>query len=220
MSNRTLAVTPEIHDYLVNAVGRETELMAKLRAETAKLPSARMQIAPEQGQFMGLLVELMGARRAIEIGTFTGYSALAVASALPSDGHLLACDVNAEWTAIGRRYWQEAGLGSKIELSLRPALETLDELLEGGRAGAFDFAFIDADKENYLAYYERCVLLLRVGGLIAVDNTLWHGDVADSSKNDPETRAIRQLNRRVAQDERVSMSLVPIGDGLLLARKR
>jgi predicted O-methyltransferase YrrM len=220
MSNRTLAVTPEIHDYLVNAVGREPEVLRRLRAETMQLPNARMQIAPEQGQFMALLVELIGVHRALEIGTFTGYSALAVAMALPSDGRLLACDVNEEWTSIGRRYWKEAGVDSKIDLVIRPALETLDELLEGGQAGSFDFAFIDADKENYGSYYERCLILLRVGGLIAVDNALWSGSVADPSDNDPETRAIRELNARAARDSRVTMSLLPIGDGLLLARKR
>lgn len=220
MSNRTLAVTDRIHEYLLRTTVREPEVLAQLREETMRLPMARMQIAPEQGQLMGLLIELTGTKRALEVGVFTGYSALAVALALPSDGRLVACDVNEEWTGIARRYWQRAGVADKIELHLRPALQTLDELLSRGEAGSFDFAFIDADKENYGAYYERCLTLVRVGGVIAVDNALWSGDVADPEKNDVDTVAIRALNQKVAADERVSMSLLPIGDGLLLARKR
>lgn len=220
MSNKTLAVTDRIHDYLLRTTVREPAVLAALREETMRLPMARMQIAPEQGQLMGLLVELLGAKRAIEVGVFTGYSAIAVALALPDDGRLIACDVNEEWTSIARRYFGRAGVEHKVELQLRPALETLDALLAGGQSGAFDFAFIDADKENYAEYYERCLSLLRVGGLVAVDNALWSGDVADPEKDDAETRAIRALNQKVAADQRVTMSLLPIGDGLLLARKR
>lgn len=220
MSNKTLAVTDRIHDYLLRTTVREPAVLAELREETMRLPMARMQIAPEQGQLMGLLVELSSAKRAIEVGVFTGYSAISVALALPADGRLIACDVNEEWTGIARRYFQRAGVEHKIDLRLRPALETLDELLGQGQAQSFDFAFIDADKENYAAYYERCLSLLRVGGLVAVDNALWSGDVADPEKNDAETQAIRALNQTVAADPRVTMSLLPIGDGLLLARKR
>lgn len=219
MSNRTLALTDDIHRYLVEATLREPPLLARLRAETHALPMARMQIAPEQGQFMGLLVELCAARRVLEVGVFTGYSSLAMALALPDDGRLVACDVSDEWTSIARRYWKEAGVDRKIELHLRPALETLAELARAPGA-VFDLAFIDADKEHYDDYYESCLALLRPGGLVLVDNALWSGDVADPSVNDTETSAIRALNAKVRADERVSMSLLPLGDGLLLARKR
>ena len=194
--------------------------MRRLREETASLEEANMQIGPEQGQFMTLLVELMGARSALEVGTFTGYSALAVALGLPDDGCLVACDVSEEWTAIGRRYWEEAGVAHKIDLRLAPALETLDGFLAEGRAGTFDFAFIDADKEGYDAYYERAVKLMRTGGLIVLDNTLWEGKVADPAVTDGDTEAIRILNRKLVGDERVTLSLLPVGDGLTLARKR
>jgi caffeoyl-CoA O-methyltransferase len=220
VSNRTLAVTDQIHAYLLQTTVREPPLLAELRAETMQLPMARMQIAPEQGQLLRFLVELVGARRALEVGVFTGYSALSVALALPADGKLVACDVNPEWTAVARRYFERAGISDRLELHLRPATETLDELLASGAAGSFDFAFVDADKESYAAYYERCLLLLRPGGVLAVDNALWSGDVADPGKADPETEAIRALNQRAAEDPRVSATLVPIGDGLLLARKR
>ena len=194
--------------------------MRRLREETASLEEANMQIGPEQGQFMTLLVELMGAQNALEVGTFTGYSALALALGLPDDGCLVACDVSEEWTAIGRRYWEEAGVAHKIDLRLAPALETLDGLLAEGRAGTFDFAFIDADKEGYDAYYERAVKLIRTGGLIVLDNTLWEGKVADPAVTDRDTEAIRILNRKLVGDERVTLSLLPVGDGLTLARKR
>lgn len=194
--------------------------MRRLREETASMEQANMQISPEQGQFMALLVELIGARSVLEIGTFTGYSALAMAVALPENGVLVACDVSEEWTAIGRRYWEEAGVGHKIELRLAPALETLDALLAEGRAGTFDFAFIDADKEGYDAYYERALELVRLGGLIALDNTLWDGKVADPAATDVDTEAIRAINAKLALDERVTLSLIPVGDGLTLARKR
>ncbi|MCA9594013.1 MAG: class I SAM-dependent methyltransferase [Myxococcales bacterium] len=220
MSTRTLAMSDRIHEYLLSVTLRESEPMRRLRDETAKLPNSRMQISPEQGQLMALLVELLGARQAIEVGVFTGYSALSVALALPSDGRLIACDVNEEWTAIARRYWEEAGVAAKIELRLAPALQTLDALIAEGKAGQFDFCFIDADKGNYDAYYERCLTLLRPGGLLAIDNALWGGDVADPSNQEQSTKVIRALNAKVGADARVSSSLVPIGDGLHLARKR
>lgn len=194
--------------------------MRRLREETASMEQANMQIGPEQGQFMALLIELIGARSVLEVGTFTGYSALAMAVALPENGALVACDVSEEWTAIGRRYWEEAGVAHKIELRLAPALETLDALLAEGRAGTFDFAFIDADKEGYDAYYERALELVRLGGLIALDNTLWEGKVADPAATDVDTEAIRAINAKLALDERVTLSLITVGDGLTLARKR
>lgn len=219
MSNRTIEINDRIYDYLLTVSVREPPLLARLRAETAADSAGGMQVAPEQGQFMALLVELIGARRALEIGTYTGYSALCVAMALPEDGRLICCDTSEEWTAIARRYWAEAGVAGRIDLQLRPALETLDALLANGEDGRFDFAFIDADKENYQNYYERCLKLLRPGGLVAVDNTLWGGSVANPEKTDTETEAIRRFNARLHTDMRVSISLVPIGDGLTLARK-
>ncbi len=219
MSNRTLAVTDKIHDYLVTRTLREPPLFRKLRAETARLDNHDMQIAPEQGQFMALLVELIGARQALEIGTFTGYSALWIAAALPPDGRLICCDVSREWTRIAKRYWRAAHLAERIDLRLAPALDTLATLLAAGR-GTFDFAFIDADKENYDGYYERVLELLRPGGLVAVDNALAAGRVVRPRKDDARTRTIAALNAKVQADARVSASLVPIGDGLLLARKR
>jgi caffeoyl-CoA O-methyltransferase len=220
VSNRTIAITDPLYDYLVRVTVREPELLVRLRRETREMRGAGMQIAPEQGQFMTLLVELIGARRTLEIGTYTGYSSLCVAAALPEDGQLIACDVSEEYTQVARRYWQQAKLAHKIELRLGPALQTLDALLAEGGADSFDFAFIDADKETYDAYYERCLRLIRRGGLIAVDNALWGGSVADPARDDEDTRAIRALNQKVAGDARVTMSLVPIGDGLLLARRR
>lgn len=220
MSNKTIQMDDVLHGYFLQTSLREPELLARLREETAKLPDSNMQISPEQGQFMGLLVELMGVREALEIGTFTGYSALCVALALPEEGRLVACDVSREWTDIGRRYWEKAGVAEKIDLRIGPALETLDALIESGEGERFDFAFIDADKAGYLNYYERCLQLIRPGGLIAVDNTLWHGKIADASATDPDTEAIRSLLIHVREDARVTSSHVPIGDGLLLARKR
>jgi O-methyltransferase len=220
MSNRTIAVDDRLYSYLAAHSLRESPLLTRLREETAALPASRMQIAPEQGQFMRLLVELVGAERIVEIGTFTGYSAICMASALPSHGRLLCCDLSEEWTAIARTYWDEAGLGDRIELRLAPALDTLDILLDEGQAGRFDMAFIDADKTNYLGYYARCLRLVRPGGLILFDNTLWNGAVADPADQDPDTLAIRALNDALLADERISLSLVPIGDGLTLARVR
>jgi predicted O-methyltransferase YrrM len=179
-----------------------------------------MQIAPEQGQFMALLVQLLGAKKTLEIGVFTGYSTLCVALSLPANGTIVACDVSEEYTCVARRYWEAAGVAHKINLRLAPALSTLDELLASGQAGTFDFAFIDADKANYQAYYERSLQLIRSGGLIAIDNVLWSGRVADSQIQDNQTRSIRALNEQLHQDERVTLSLVPIADGLTLALKR
>lgn len=220
MSPRTIAMTDEIHDYMLKVSLRESEVMRRLREETQQRSDANMQIAPEQGQFMALLAELIGARRCIEIGTFTGYSALAVAGVLPEDGKIICCDVSEEYTAIARRYWKEAGVADKIELRLAPAQQSLDALLGEELAGAFDFIFVDADKEGYDGYYERGLKLLREGGLIAFDNVLWSGKVADPGQDDADTQALRALNEKLGKDERISLSMVPIGDGLTLARKR
>lgn len=199
---------------------REPGTLLRLREETASDPSARMQISPEQGQFMALLVRLIDARRCLEVGVFTGYSSLAVALALPDDGRIVACDVSERWTSIARRYWAEAGVAHKVDLRLAPALETLDALLAAGEAGCFDFAFLDADKENYPGYYERALALLRPGGLLVADNTLWSGRVADPENAEATTVALRHFNELVHHDERVDLSLLPVGDGLTLARKR
>ena len=220
MSREHLEISGDLWEYIRKVSLREPDVLRRLREETAPLPQAMMQISPEQGQLMGLLVRLLGARRTLEIGVFTGYSSTAVALALPPGGKIIACDVSEEWTAIARRYWREAGVAEKIDLRLRPALETLDALLAASEAGAFDFAFIDADKSNYLDYYERCLRLLRPGGLIAVDNVLWHGAVIDAAKKDEDTRAIREFNRRLRRDERVWLSLLPVSDGLTLALKK
>lgn len=220
MSNRTLVLTAPLYAYLLEHSLREAPLLRGLREETAAMPRAGMQIAPEQGQFMALLVRLLGARRTLEVGVFTGYSALAVALALPAEGRIVACDVSEEWTAVARRYWQRAGVAAKIDLRLAPALATLDALLAAGEEGAFDFAFIDADKANYRGYYERCLRLVRRGGLVALDNTLWSGRVADPADATEDTRALRELNDALHRDERVDLSLLPLGDGLTLALKR
>ena len=220
MSSSHTLITDTVAHYLRQVSLRDDDLLARLRVETATLPLGRMQITPEQGQFMALLVEMLGAKRALEIGTFTGYSALCVARALPFDGRVVCCDISEEWTSVARRYWIEAGMASKIDLRLAPAAHTLEQLLKLGQGNNFDFAFVDADKENYDLYYEFCLKLVRPGGLIAIDNVLWHGDVADVRKQDIETIAIRQLNTKLHSDPRVTLSLVPIGDGLTLARRR
>jgi caffeoyl-CoA O-methyltransferase len=220
MSNRTISLTDSLYDYLLSVSLREPQLLLDLREETAAMPSARMQISPEQGQFMALLVKLSGARRCLEVGVFTGYSSLSVAMALPADGRIVACDVSEKWTAVARTYWQAAGVDRKIDLRIAPALETLDALIADGQAGSFDLAFIDADKTNYLAYYERVLVLLRRGGLLLVDNTLWSGAVADPENSEPDTVALRHFNETLHADERIELSLVPIGDGLTLALKR
>ena len=220
MSTETLNLTPDLHAYLLTVGVREHPVLAALREETAQLPAAIMQISPEQGQFMATLVRLIGARRTLEVGTFTGYSALAVALAMPADSLTICCDVSEEWTAIARRSWRDAGVADKIQLHVQPATDTLQGLLDAGQAGTFDFAFIDADKSNYDTYYEQCFALLRRGGLIAVDNVLWSGRVIDPGQDDDNTRAIRALNEKISADERVDICLVPVGDGLMLAQKR
>ena len=218
MAHRTL-LPQAVDDYLRNVVARESPLLQRLRAETAKLPLGGMQIGADQGVFLGFLVRLIGARNAIEIGTFTGYSAIAVASALAPGGRLVCCDVSEEWTSIARRYWTEAALSDRIELHVRPAQETLAELSRRHGPGSFDFAFIDADKTGYDAYYEACLSLLRPGGLIAIDNVLWSGTVADPANQEKDTVALRALNVKIRDDRRVDACLVSLGDGVMLARK-
>lgn len=219
MSSRSIGLSEELNEYLLSVSLREPALLKELRERTASLPNARMQISPEQGQFMHWLVTTIGARRTLEIGVFTGYSALITALALPGDGKIVACDISDEYTAVGREFWQRAGVADRIDLRLRPALETLQQLLDDGEAGQYDFAFIDADKENYLGYYEKVLQLLRRGGVIAVDNVLWSGRVLDHSIQDSSTIAVREFNAAVAHDQRVAISLLPIGDGLTLLRK-
>ncbi|MEH2324132.1 MAG: class I SAM-dependent methyltransferase [Nostoc sp.] len=220
MPKQSIGLEPQLYNYLLSVSLREPEILLKLRQETANHPRSVMQISPEQGQFMRLLVQLIGAKKTLEVGVFTGYSSLSVALALPADGKIIAADVSEEFTAIARRYWQEAGVADKIDLRLAPGLETLDQLLATGQAETFDFAFIDADKQNYDAYYERSLQLLRSGGLIAIDNVLWSGQVANQEYQDESTQAIRALNEKLYHDERVTLSLVPIADGLTLAIKR
>ena len=220
MSSRNGFIETHIYDYILANSLRDRDELKRLRQETRAMPMGGMQISPDQGQFMGLLVELIGAKRIVEVGTFTGYSSTAMALALPAEGRLIACDVSDEFTRIAQRYWQEAGVADKIELRLGPAVATLDGMLAAGEAGCFDMAFIDADKENYDAYYERCLQLLRRGGLILIDNVLWGGRPADANEQDESTTAIRALNAKIRADERVTASLLSIGDGLTLARKR
>jgi caffeoyl-CoA O-methyltransferase len=220
VSNATLGLPEELHAYLLDVGVREPDLLRQLREETAAMPEHDMQIAPEQGALMALLVELTGARRCLEVGTFTGYSSLSVALALPADGRLVCCDISREWTDIARRYWAQAGVADKIELRLGPALDTLDAMVIEGLAETFDFAFLDADKDNYPAYADRILTLLRRGGLMAIDNVFWGGEVAQPEVDNVSVRGIRELNRMLASDERVSLSMVPIADGLTLARKR
>ena len=208
----------KVERYVTQDVARETALQKRLRDETARLPQGGMQIGADQGALLALLVRAIGARKAIEIGTFTGYSALAVALALPDQGKLVCCDVSEEWTAIARRYWKEAGVAAKIDLRLGPALDTLSTLR--GDRGSFDFAFIDADKAAYDAYYEACLDLLRPGGLVALDNMLWSGNVADAKKRDAHTTVLRKLNAKIRDDARVECCLLTVGDGVMLARKR
>lgn len=219
MARRTLGLDDTLYQYLLDHSLREHPEQTALRKATADHPRANMQISPEQGQFMQLLVKLIGARRTIEVGTFTGYSALTVALALPEGGKVLACDISEEYTSIGKPYWQRAGVAGRIELVIAPASETLDASIRAGETETFDFAFIDADKAGYDGYYERCLQLVRTGGLIAFDNTLWGGDVARPAEDD-DTRALQALNDKLHQDERVDMALLPISDGLTLARKR
>jgi len=220
MGRRTRPLDDRLYDYLLEVSLREPEVLRRLRQETESHPHGEMQIAPEQGQFMALLVRLMRATRVLEVGVFTGYSSLAMALALPPEGRLVACDVSEEFTAIARRYWAEAGVADRIELRLAPALETLDALVAAGQAATFDLAFVDADKESYDAYYERCLALLRPGGLLLIDNVLWEGEVADPAIDTVVVRVIRALNLKLRTDDRIDLSLLPVADGLTLARKR
>lgn len=220
MTARTLNLDDSLYNYLLDVSLRETQLLKRLRDETQALPMARWQVAPEQGQFLALLVKLVSARRVLEIGTFTGYSALCMASALPVDGSLICCDIPGEYNATARRYWQEAGLSGRIDLRLAPALETLANLERQGQGGQFDLVFIDADKANYPAYLEHALRLLRVGGLAVFDNTLWSGRVLEDNPESADTRAIQALNRALKDDSRVDLSLLPLGDGLTLCCKR
>ena len=217
---RAVTMNEQLYRYIIDHSLRDHPVLRELREETAKLARAVMQIGADQGQFMALLARLTGARRCIEVGVFTGYSSLAVALALPEDGQIVALDVSEEWTSIARRYWKKAGVEKKIDLRLGPALDTLDTLLALRQEGRYDMAFIDADKGNYLGYYERCLALLRPGGLILIDNTLWSGDVADPSKREPDTVALRAVNDALHHDERIDRARLPVGDGLTLARKR
>jgi predicted O-methyltransferase YrrM len=219
MAHRSL-LTEVVDRYLGTVVVHETPVQKRLRAETSKLPEAAMQIGADQGVFLAFLARLVGTRRAIEVGTFTGYSALAVASVLPPDGRLVCCDVSEQWTSIARRYWAEAGVADRIELRLAPARETLAEIKKRDGPGSYDFAFIDADKTGYDAYYEACLELIRVGGLITIDNVLWSGTVADPKDTRPDTVALRAITAKIRDDPRVDACLVSLGDGVMLARKR
>lgn len=220
MTNKTITLTDGLYEYLKSVSLREPPILQRLRLETSRYPLANMQIAPEQGQFMALLIELMGAARALEVGVFTGYSALWTALALPPEGKLVACDIDESCTKVAQRYWKEAGVADKIDLRLAPAMETMNWLISVGEEESYDFIFIDADKESYLAYYEGALRLLRAGGLIAVDNVLWSGKVADPGANEPSTLALRRFNEMLYRDSRVNISMLPVADGLTLAIKR
>ncbi len=220
MFKNTLGLPDPLHDYILDNSLKELPILAELRQETEHHKQARMQISPDQGQLIALLIRLMSARRVLEIGVFTGYSSLTMALALPTDGVLVACDISEEYTAIAKRYWRQAGVQSKIDLRIAPALETLDSLLESGQAETFDFAFVDADKANYANYYDRALKLLRPGGLMAIDNVLWSGRVADIQSTDKIVQTMRIFNQKVARDNRVQVSLLPLGDGITLALKK
>jgi caffeoyl-CoA O-methyltransferase len=217
---RPTPITDKLYDYVLSVGVREPDLFRELREETSQLPDAEWQIAPEQGPLLAVLVRLMWARKGIEVGTFTGYSALWVASALADDGTLVCCEVNETFAAVARKYWEKAGFADRIDLRMGPATATLDALAATLDVGTFDYAFIDADKANYDAYYERCLQLVRPGGLIAIDNTLWDGKVADPDVNDADTVAIRELNAKIHADTRVEVSLLPFADGLTLCVRR
>lgn len=219
MKRKTINITDQLYDYLLSVSLKETEFQRELRAETAKQPQAIMQVGPDQGQLMAMLIRLMHAKKIIEIGVFTGYSSLCMALAMPDDGHIVACDINKEYTDIARQYWRKAGVADKIELVLAPAIRTLDKLLAQGEQGTYDFVFIDADKPEYPDYYERALQLIRKGGLIAIDNVLWYGKPADPDEKDKDTLAIRKFNQKLYQDSRVMISMLTIADGLTLALK-
>ena len=220
MSSSTLQLNEKVYDYLLGHSLRESAACQQLREETKPMKMGMRQVSPEQGQFMSLLVELIGARKAVEVGTFTGYSALRVAQALPEDGTLVCCDVSEEWTAVGKKYWEQAGVSDRINLKIGPAVDTLQAMRDAGEENTFDFGFIDADKLNYQSYYEHVLALLRTGGLLLIDNVLWGGSVANPDKTDEDTEAIRNLNTFLHADDRVSLSMLPVGDGLTLALKR
>lgn len=220
MSDTTINLTPAVYAYLKKNSLREPAVLKQLRDETLQKIKEKMQISPEQGQFMGMLIKLLSAKKTLDIGTFTGYSALTVALSLPSDGKVITCDTNTEWTTMAKEFWAMANVTHKIDLNLRPAVETLNQLLKNGEANTFDFSFIDADKKNYLTYYEKSLALVRSGGLIAIDNVLWGGQVADPAFNDSDTLIIRELNAKILGDDRVTLSMLPIGDGLTLALKK
>ena len=219
MSTATIILDKKLREYLLNISVKESEILRELREETAQMEYSAMQISPEQGTFMSFLVELIQAKRTLEIGVFTGYSALVVAMALSEDGIVTACDVSEEWANVGMKYWKKAQVEDKIDLRIAPALKTLDQLLSEGKQGTYDFSFIDADKIEYQGYFDKSLELLRIGGLIAIDNVLWGGSVIDDSIQDSSTRAIREFNENLSSDPRVSISMVPIGDGLTLACK-
>ena len=219
MSTRTIPMTDALYDYFLGVSLREPAVLARLRDATLAHPEASMQISPEQGQFMRFLIRLMGAKRAIEIGTFTGYSALSVALAMPDDGYLVACERREEFTKIGQPFWREAGVADRIDLRIGKAVGTLEAMLEAGEGDTYDFAFIDGDKKNYVNYFDLCLQLVRIGGVIAIDNALWSGRLTDETLDDPATTAIRTLNESIRDDDGVDMSLLPIGDGLMLARR-
>ena len=220
MSNQSIQLNDELYHYLLDVSLRESEVLKQLRQHTAGMRGSVMQIAPEQGQFMALLVKMLGAKKTLEIGVYTGYSALCVAAALPEDGRVIACDINAETTAVAKEFWQKAGVAEKIDLRLAPGTDTLNELIAAGEQDSFDFAFIDADKTGYHNYYERCLVLLRPGGLIAVDNVLWTGSVLNNENPSDDTLALQAFNRFVKDDQRVDLSMLPVGDGLTLLRKK
>jgi predicted O-methyltransferase YrrM len=220
MSNKTLNLSTDLYDYLLSVSLRETDILRELRYYTANYSESNMQIAPEQGQFLSLLLKLVNAKRVIEVGVFTGYSSLWMALALPENGKVIACDINEDWTNTAKAYWKRAGVLNKIDLHIAPALSTLDGFIADGQVGEYDFIFIDADKVSYDDYYERSLLLLRVGGLIVIDNTLWDGMVIDLNCNDPDTIAIRAINKKLLTDDRIILSFLPVADGLTLALKR
>ncbi|MCF6148781.1 MAG: methyltransferase domain-containing protein [Candidatus Kuenenia sp.] len=220
MANRTLFLTNELYKYMISSSVREPDILRQLRRETSHDQMSAMQISPEQGQFMAFLLKLQKATKAIEIGVYTGYSSLCIALALPPDGKLVACDINKEWTSVAQRYWEKAGVSKKIDLHLAPGIETLNHLISNGNANTYDFIFIDADKKNYDIYYERAINLLRPGGIIVIDNVFWLGKVTDHKIIDDETNAIQRLNKKLHNDERIDLSMIPVGDGLTLAMKR